>query len=429
MAVNSAQTVAEAVADSGAVLLLGAALIPLFRRVRQPRVMAEIVVGIMLGPSLLGLLPGDLTARLFPPAVRSDLSAVAEISILLFMFLIGWEMDLGQVRTRRGAVLGVSLSSTAVPLGSGVVLAVLLYRDHDTLAGHHVGEPGFILFVGTAMAITAFPVLARIIGEHRLQHTQVGTIALASAAVGDVIAWCLLAVVSVVAARGGLWHLLALGGWCGLYATVLVLIVRPLLRIVIARLSPGGTPSPLLLTVLASGAFLAGFATQRIGLDAIFGAFSFGLVMPSDSRQDLAGVVRMPLQHITALLLPVFFISTGLQVNLGGLGISGLCQLAAIIAVASLGKVTGAFAAARVSGMSIRDSASIGLLMNTRGLTELIVLNVGASMGVLDGQMFTMMVVMALVTTGMAGPLVPYGPRDGEGDEPITADQLVTTAR
>jgi Kef-type K+ transport system membrane component KefB len=408
MAINAVQIAAEAVADTGAVLLLGAALAPVFRRLRQPRVIAEIVVGIMLGPSLLGLLPGDPTARLFPAAVRADLSAMSELSILLFMFLIGWEMDLTQIRARRAAVLGISLSSITLPLCSGIALAMLLYRDHRTVAGHHIGETGFVLFVGTAMAITAFPVLARIVSEHQIQDTVVGALALASAAIGDVMAWCLLAVVSVVAASGGSSRMVELAGWCALYAAVLVLIIRPLMRTAVTRLSRAGTPSPFLLAILAAGVFFSGFVTQLIGLDAIFGAFSFGLVMPSGSRTNLAEIVREPMGHISALLLPVFFISTGLSVNIRGLGLPGLGQLAAIVAVACASKLMGGFAAARVSGLPAREAASIGVLMNARGLTELIFLNVGMSIGVLDGQMFTMMVMMALVTTGMAGPLVPY---------------------
>jgi Kef-type K+ transport system membrane component KefB len=425
MAASSAQTLAEAAAGFGVVLLVSVLLIPLLRGLRQPRVMAEILAGVILGPSLLGLLPADPSARMFPPAVQSDLAAVAEVGILLFMFLIGWEMDPSKAGSRRTAVLGVSLASTALPLGTGVALAALLYHDHATVAGHHVGETGFVLFVGTAMAITAFPVLARIIAEHRLQLTPVGSLALAAAAVGDVLAWCLLAVVSVIAASAGPGRLAELAGWCALYVLTLIFVARPLLRRLIARMTPDGVASPILLTVLAAGIFLAGFATQRIGLDAIFGAFSFGLIMPAGSREALAAAVRLPLEHITTLLLPVFFISTGLSVDLGRLGGSGLAQLAAIIAVACFGKLAGAFGAARLSGMSTRDATSVGLLMNTRGLTELIILNVGVSMGVLDGRMFTMMVVMALVTTGMAGPLLPRRADPLAEGAPAAADLLV----
>ncbi|SEG36499.1 transporter, CPA2 family [Actinacidiphila yanglinensis] len=410
MAQNPTQLLAEAMADVAAVLIFSAALAPVFRRLRQPQVIAEILAGIALGPSLLGLLPGNLPARLFPVAGRTDLSAIAQVGILLFMFLIGWQMSPGEIRRSRNSVVGVSLSSIALPFAAGIGLATWLYHDHTTVAGHHVGETAFTLFVGTAMAITAFPVLARIILEHRLQATRVGTLALASAAVGDVLAWCMLSVISAVAASSGSGSLLRIVGWSALYVAVLALVVRPLLKLLVDRMSSDGDVSPLLLGILAGGAFVAGYVTNQIGLDAIFGAFSFGLVMPREAGYGLQARVREPMEHITTLLLPVFFVSTGLSVDVTQLGGGGWLQLAAIAAVACAGKLIGATGAARLSGLSWRDSRTVGFLMNTRGLTELIILNAGVTMGVLDHRMFTMMVIMALVTTAMAGPFVPRLP-------------------
>jgi Kef-type K+ transport system membrane component KefB len=407
VAQNSALLLAETVADVAAVLVVGAILIPPLRRLRQPQVIAEIIAGIVLGPSLLGLFPGHLTTRFFPLAVRPGLSAIAQVGILLFMFLVGWEMDAGQIRSRGTAVFGISLSSIALPFGTGIALATWLYHDHATVNHHHVSELPFVLFVGTAMAITAFPVLARIILEHRLQMTPVGTLALASAAVGDVLAWCMLALVSMVAVAGGTGHLWSVLGYSALYAVVLGVVVRPLLRILIDRMTKRDNVSPQLMAIIAAGVFTAGYVTNQIGLDAIFGAFSFGMIMPRDSRKRLEAPVRIPMEHVTALLMPIFFISTGLTVDVTKLGSSGLLELVGIIGVACLGKLTGATGAARLTGMSWSDSVTMGLLMNTRGLTELIILNAGVSMGVLDTRMFTMMVLMALVTTGMAGPLVP----------------------
>jgi Kef-type K+ transport system membrane component KefB len=420
VAQNPTLLLTEAMADVAAVLIVSVALAPLFRRLRQPRVIAEIIAGIALGPSLLGLLPGNLPAKLFPPAVRPDLSAVAQVGILLFMFLVGWQMNPGEVRRKRSAVLGVSLSSIALPFVTGVILATWLFHDHAMVNGHHVSETAFVLFVGTAMAITAFPVLARIILEHRLQMTSLGALALASAAVGDVLAWCMLALVAAVASSSGFGGLIRVAGLSALYAAVLGLVVRPLLRLLIARMTRNGVVSPQVLGVLAAGAFLAGYVTNLIGLDAIFGAFSFGLIMPKDDSQSLIARVRVPMENITALLLPVFFVTTGLSVDVTKLGGSGVLELLSVIAVACLGKLVGATGAARLSGMSWRDSRMVGLLMNTRGLTELIILNAGVTMGVLDNRMFTMMVVMALVTTAMAGPLVPrlpYARAEGVGEE------------
>ena len=410
LAANSSLVMAEAVADVGIVLVVGSVLIAGFRRLREPQVIAEIIAGIVLGPSLLGLLPGHLTTRLFPVGVRPDLNAIAQVGVLLFMFLVGWEMNTGDIRQRRGTVLGISLSSIALPFGTGIALATWLFHDHATVNHHHVSETAFVLFVGTAMAITAFPVLARIIIEHRLQMTPVGSLALASAAVGDVLAWCMLAFVSVVAVSAGSGHLFQVIGYFALYAVVLAFVVRPALKFIVARMSRHGNVSPQLLAVVAAGVFAAGYVTNQIGLDAIFGAFSFGLIMPRDAKRQLASRVRIPMEHITMLLLPVFFVSTGLGVDVTKLGGAGVLELVCIIAVACLGKLVGATGAARMSGMSWKDSRSIGLLMNTRGLTELIILNVGVSMGVLDTRMFTMMVIMALFTTAMAGPLVPRLP-------------------
>lgn len=411
---DSVQVLAATLVGISAIFVVSAVLIPPLRRLRQPQVIAEILAGIALGPSLLGLLPGDLTGHLFPQEIRQGLSAIAQVGIVLFMFLVGWETNLRQVRARGGTVLSISLSSFALPFGAGVALAVWLSQEH-TAATHNGGLPAFALFVGAALAVTAFPVLARIVVEHRLHRTPVGTLSLASAAVCDVLAWCALAVVSAVAAWSGsapLWELL---GYTALFATVLATLVRPLVGVLVRRLGARRTASPQLLALLVAGTFIAAYVAERIGLDAIFGAFAFGLVMPRDSAERLESSVRTPLRHVTALLVPVFFVSVGLTVDVTGLGGSGVVELLVVIAVACVGKIGGATAAAKLSGMSWRDSASIGILMNTRGLTELIILNAGMNLGVLDTRMFTVLVLMALVTTAMAGPLLPRGlPRQSQ---------------
>lgn len=396
--------------DVAAVLALGVLLALPMRRLRQPRVIAEILAGLALGPSLLGLFPGHLPQRLFPAPVQADLSAIAQVGILPFMFLVGWQLNVGSLRERAGSVLAVSLASAGLPFAAGAGLAVWLYHDHAVVHGKTIGEAAFVLFVGAAMAVTAFPVLARIILEHRLQLTSVGRLAIASAAVGDVLAWCLLAVVSVVAVAAGPRPLLRLLGWCALYAVVLVLVVRPLLRRLTRRGGVAGAAPIWLVPLIAAGAFAAGGTTSRFGIDAIFGAFTFGLVMPRDMDRALESAVRVPLEQIAQLLMPVFFVSAGLSVNVENLGASGLLQLAAIFAVACVGKLVGAGGAARLTGLDRRSALTVGLLMNTRGLTELIILNAGLTMGILDGRMFTMMVITALATTAMTGPLVPRLP-------------------
>lgn len=421
---SSALTLAQTVAAVAAVLIVGVILTPLFRRLRQPVVIAEIVAGIALGPSVLGLLPGDLTTRLFPAEVRPSLSAIAQVGILLFMFLVGWGMSLNEIRERRRAVVGVSLASLVLPFGAGIVLALMLYRSHSVVGDRQVSQLAFALFVGTAIAITAFPVLARIIIDHGLQRTPVGSVSLASAAVGDVLAWFLLALAAAVAVSAGPGQLLRTVGFFALFILVLTVLVRPALRMFVQRHGRNGRLPPSLLAVAAAGVFASGYLMQLIGIEAIFGAFFFGLVMPREPAYLLTATVRTPVEHVIKLLLPIFFVTTGLAVDLTRLGGAGFVELAAIVLVACASKFVGVTLAARFSGMSWRDARTVGVLMNTRGLTELIILNVGASMGVLDTEMFTMMVIMALLTTAMAGPLVPTAPGARDTRSDLDADVL-----
>lgn len=408
MAITANDLLADTMGSVGAVLAVGLLITPLVRRARQPLVVAEIVAGIVLGPSLLGLFPWHLTTRLFPAAARPSLTAIAEVGILLFMFLVGWDMNLAGLRGQGGIVISVCLSSIALPFASGFALALWLYSEHQTVGQHHVAETAFALFVGTAMAITAFPVLARLIIEHRMQAEPAGVIALASAAIGDVAAWCMLAFVSIAAQAGSPSHMLWILLWLGVYISVLILVVRPFLSLLIrrqGRRTCHGIPGTAL---VAAGVFISAYVMNRIGLDPIFGAFSFGLIMPRASKAEtFRAPTRGPLEGLAQFLLPVYFVSTGLSVDISRLTLSGMWDLLAVIAVACLGKFAGATGAARLAGMPGRDSVTVGILMNTRGLTELIVVSAGAAMGVLDSAMFTTMVLMALVTTAMTGFLLP----------------------
>ncbi|MEU9168981.1 cation:proton antiporter [Streptomyces sp. NPDC048420] len=406
--------VAVMLADIALVLVAGALLGRLARRLRQPAVVGEITAGILLGPSLLGLLPGDLTERLFPVDVRPLLSAVSQVGLVLFMFLVGWEFERRLIRPHAGLAAGISVSSIAVAFGLGFALAVVLHPHHSTVAGHEIPFSAFATFLGTAMSITAFPVLARILSENNLLGTRVGSLSLASAAIDDVLAWCLLAYVSaLVASDGDYADLARIGALSLAYVALMVLVVRPLAARLTWRLAAAERWT-LLLSLLCAGALASAWLTTWIGIHAIFGAFFFGLVMPREPATLLVQHVRRPVDNVSTVLLPVFFIVTGLGVDLGALTGGDVVALIAIIAVACAGKLIGAVVPARLAGMSWRDTRDLGLLMNTRGLTELIILNAAVSLGVLDGRMFTMLVVMALVTTAMAGPLLSRRPAPGQ---------------
>jgi Kef-type K+ transport system membrane component KefB len=398
--------VATMLAGIAFVLLVGVLLGSLAKRVRQPAVIGEILAGIALGPSLLGLLPGDLPHKLFPTDVRPLLSAVSNVGLMLFMFMVGWEFEKRILRPHRGVAAAVSLSSVGLAFGLGVGVAALLYPHHDTVAGHHISFLTFATFMGAAMSVTAFPVLARILTDNRLTHSRVGTLALASAAVDDVLAWCMLAYVSALVSSSGPGDLLQVLGLSAAYVAGMFLVIRPAL-VVVVRFFTARQQWRHLLVVMAAGTFLSSYLTTWIGIHGIFGAFLFGFIMPRDPAVQLAEHLRKPLDNISLILLPVFFIVTGLGVDISGLHAYQYLELTAIIAVACAGKLLGAMVPARLFGLSWRESRALGLLMNTRGLTELIILNTAVQLGVLDSQMFTMMVIMALATTALAGPLLP----------------------
>jgi Kef-type K+ transport system membrane component KefB len=407
-----------------AILLAGSLLADLMRRCRQPAVIGEIAAGIMLGPSVLGLLPGDLSDRLFPADIKPMLSAIAQTGLLLFIFLIGWEFEKSLLRRRKAVAAAVSASSVLLAFVLGVALGLVLYTDHSEVAGTLISRTAFVLFMGAAMSITAFPVLARILTDSGLMHTRVGSLALASAAVDDVIAWCLLAFVSATVTAGDTRDLLQIAVLSAGYVTVMFLGVRPLLALLVRRLTRDRV-SPYLLLILASGVFISAYLTTWIGIHAIFGAFLFGFVMPREPVEVLRTHLQRPLELVCTLLLPVFFIVTGLNVDITGLSGRNYLELTAIIVVACAGKLIGAVAPALAFGLPWAEARVLGILMNTRGLTELIILNAGVQLGVLDRQMFTMMVIMALVTTAAAGPLLPRPtPQPPSTDSLSTGGQL-----
>jgi Kef-type K+ transport system membrane component KefB len=397
---------AVAVADIALILLLAVLFMRLAEYLRQPPVIGEIVAGIIMGPSLLGLLPGQLTEMIFPNEARPHLALVAEVGLLLFMFGVGWKFDTGVLRYHSRSVAVVAVSSMVLPFLLALGLALPLYHRHSEVNGQHVSFTSFALYLGVAMSITAFPVLARIIADARLQNTRSGLFALGGAAIGDVLAWCVLAIVVATVNASGFGSFLATLGYLAIYVAMMALLVRPALQWLLTRPSKGPKQARLAM-VVAAGVFLSSFATSLIGVHAIFGAFAFGLVMPRSPAQPLRAGVLEPLERASFLLLPVFFTLIGLSVDIASLDGGMLVEFLVITLIASAGKLLGAGLSARLSGLSWRDAANVGVLMNTRGATELIVLNIGVGLGVLDGQLFTVMVLMALVTTSMAGVLLP----------------------
>lgn len=392
---------AVVMADVALVLLAGVVVAWVSRRLRQPPVVGEIAVGIMLGPSVLGLLGADLPEVIFPEAALPMLSSVAQIGLVVFMFLAGWEFDYARLRGGGRTVGTLAVLSMAVPFAVGAGTALLLrgYRPEDVSPGE------FALFLGTALSITAFPVLARIIKDEGLSRKRVGTMAMACAAAGDVAAWCLLVMVVALADAGGSGSFVAILVWSGAYGAAMLLLVRPLLHRGVEYLVRKGDMGTAL-AVIVAGAFLSSFATSWVGIHAIFGAFAFGLIMPRQHAPAVLEQVRIPLERIAALFLPVFFIVTGLSVDIGTLGWAGFVALTLVMVAAVTGKFAGAAVPAKLSGMSWREAGAFGTLMNTRGLTEIVILGVGLEVGLIGGELFTILVLMALLTTVMAGPLL-----------------------
>ncbi|MFJ1974548.1 cation:proton antiporter [Streptomyces sp. NPDC087903] len=373
----------------------------LVRRLGQPPVVGEIAVGILLGPSLLGWLWPDAQTWLFPQSVLPYIGALGNVGLLAFMFLVGLELDLGSLRGHSRTAVVVSQVSIALPLALGTLLALGMY---GTFAPHGVDRLPFVLFIAVSMSITAFPVLARILTDRGLYRTRVGALAMACAAVDDVTAWCLLAAVVAVTKSNSPTEALTTALYAVAFTLFMYYAVRPLLARWVARAERAYSES-VVLVVLFSGLCLSALATDRIGVHALFGAFLFGVVTPRGSR--VVEVTAARLRAFTVpVLLPLFFVTTGLKTDMSLL--AGKPQqwlwLGAVLAVAVLGKWGGGSVAARLSGQGWTDAMSIGALMNCRGLTELVVLNIGLGLGVIGPDLFTLLVLMALVTTAATAP-------------------------
>ncbi|UXY49472.1 cation:proton antiporter [Stenotrophomonas maltophilia] len=370
----------------------------LLKRFGQPAVIGEMAAGLMMGPLVLGSLLPQLHGALFPAASLAPLGLLSQLGVLMFLLVAGAELDLAALRGRRRFAFTVSHAGIAVPFMLGVALAIWLYPQHGPQG---VGFTSFALFVGISMSITAFPVLLRILADRGITHTPLGQTAIACAALGDATAWCLLALI-VAAAQAGGWLPASLN-LLGVVAFVVLMLglVRPWFarqQVVAGR--EGRWLLGILLLSLASA-----LVTEMLGIHALFGAFAAGVAVSSNAPLRALLMARVEPFAVT-LLLPLFFAMTGLRMRADALHAGDIVLCLVVIAVATAGKLLGTFSAARSTGLPAREAWRLGALMNTRGLMELIVLNLGYELGLLGDRLFAVLVVMALVTTAMTGPLL-----------------------
>jgi Kef-type K+ transport system membrane component KefB len=394
------------------VILAARALGALFKYVQQPPVVGEVIAGIALGPSLLGRVWPAAASFVLPASIAPFLSVIAQVGVVLFMFLVGLELDMSRLRRRSHTTIAISHASIVLPFLLGALLALWLY---PVLSSADVPFTVFALFLGISLSVTAFPVLARILTDRGIQKTTLGVMALTCAAVDDATAWCLLAViVGVVNARAS--GAVRTIGLSGAYVVLMLAVVRPLAARFVRRHELRKELQQGAIATVLIGLLLSAFATEAIGIHAIFGAFLLGAIIPHDSL--LARELTRRLEDVVVvLLLPAFFAFTGMRTQIGLLsGAAHWAICGVIIAVASAGKFGGTFIAGRLTGLATRDAASLGILMNTRGLMELIVLNLGLDLHVISPTLFAMLVLMAVVTTLATTPILQLLHRPGQDE-------------
>jgi len=381
-----------------AIIVTGQMLGWVFAYLNQPPVIGEVVAGILLGPSLLG---PEVSALVLPPSVAPYLGIIAQLGVVLYMFLVGLELNPALLKQRAHATVATSHASILTPFILGALLSLLLYPRVST---SDVSFTSFALFMGVSMSITAFPVLARILTDYRMSRTRLGALALSCAAIDDVTAWCLLAfVVGIAKAEVGQGLFVAAGAVA--FIAFMFLLGRPILERVVVRWE-GEAQTRVITTVVFVALLLSSLTAELIGIHAIFGAFLLGAVIPHDSALARA-LTRQLEQVVTILLLPAFFALTGMRTRIDLLYEPWQWLICAVIVLtAVVGKFGGTLVAGRLTGLRWRDAAILGTLMNTRGLMELIVLNVGLDLHVITPTLFAMMVLMALVTTMMTAPVV-----------------------
>lgn len=375
----------------------------IFRKIGQPSVIGEIIAGIFLGPSVVGMYFPEYSGLLFPTESLGNLQFLSQIGLILFMFVIGMELDLKVLKNKANDAVVISHASIVIPFTLGIGLSYFIYHK---FAPAGVEFLSFSLFMGIAMSITAFPVLARIVQERGIHKTKLGTIVITCAAADDITAWCILAAVIAIVKAGTFASSMYIILLAALYVLMMLFVVKPFLKKIGDLYATRENLSKPVVAIFLLTLIISSYLTEVIGIHALFGAFMTGAIMP-----DITKIRKIIIEKIEdvalILLLPLFFVFTGLRTQIGLINDAYLWQVTGlIITVAVVGKFFGSALAAKFVGQNWRDSLTIGALMNTRGLMELVVLNIGYDLGVLSAEVFTMMVIMALVTTFMTGPAI-----------------------
>ncbi|MEY2692748.1 MAG: hypothetical protein RIT03_1138 [Bacteroidota bacterium] len=373
----------------------------MFRKIGQPSVIGEIIAGIVLGPSLVGMYFPEFSAALFPVESLGNLQFLSQIGLILFMFVIGMELDLKVLKNKANDAVVISHASIVIPFALGVGLAYYIYFRFAPVGVEFLS---FSLFMGIAMSITAFPVLARIVQERGIHKTRLGTIVITCAAADDITAWCILAAVIAIVKAGSFVSSLYVIGMAVAYVLLMLLVVKPFLKRIGDLYGSKSKLNKPVVAIFFLTLIISAYTTEVIGIHALFGAFMTGAIMPDIAKFRAIFIDKVE-DVAVILLLPLFFVFTGLRTQIGLINDPFLLKVTGcIIGVAVVGKFLGSAIAAKFVGQNWRDSLTIGALMNTRGLMELVVLNIGYDLGVLTSEVFTMMVIMALVTTFMTGP-------------------------
>ncbi|MCY4780228.1 cation:proton antiporter [Sphingobacterium sp. UT-1RO-CII-1] len=395
----------------------------LFKKIGQPTVIGEIVAGIALGPSLLGMYYPEFSAVLFPIESLNNLQFLSQIGLVLFMFVIGMELDLKVLQNKAHDAIVISHASIIFPFALGVTLAYFIYTNFAPVG---IAFSSFALFIGISMSITAFPVLARIVQERNLQKTKLGTIVITCAAADDITAWCILAAVIAIVKAGSFLSALYIIVLALAYVFIMIKLVRPFLKRVGDMHSSRENLTKPIVAIFFITLIISSYLTEVIGIHALFGAFIAGAIMPENTKFRALFIEKVE-DVALVLLLPLFFVYTGLRTQIGLLDQPYLWKVTGlIILVAVVGKFLGSALAARFVGQNWKDSLTIGALMNTRGLMELVVLNIGYDLGILTPEIFAMMVIMALITTFMTGPAIDLINKVFKGKSSIIPGEIST---